>query len=171
MLTDEDLFLRYRGKAVLLDSNLLLVFLCGALGSSVFKRFKRISAYTPRDYELLAQLLAQFSVLATTPHILTEVGNLANSLPSWHKPDWYRNLAALFEPDGNRIRVLERWIPAVELMHASEFVSFGITDAAVASLCGEMLLVTEDCRLSSVLQSRGLPAINFNHIKQLQGRF
>ncbi len=161
MLREELLFTRFKGKSVLLDSNLLLVFLTGSLGPRVFERFKRISSYSMDDYDLLVSFVACFSTLLTTPHILTEVSNLANSLPSWYKPEWYEKLAALIRCQNVAIQVHEKWIPAFELACFPEFSEFGITDSAVAKLCCESLVVTEDYRLSGVLQSRNIPVINY----------
>jgi hypothetical protein len=167
MLIEEQLFSRFKGKTVLLDSNLLLVLLCGSLGMQVFKRFKRVSGYTLGDYELLVRLVEKFSVLLTTPHILTEVSNLANSLPSWYKADWCRVFASLIAGSGDGVHMLERWTPAVELAGMPQFLEYGITDSAVAKLCTEALVVTEDYRLSGALRSQNVPVLNFRDFKSL----
>jgi hypothetical protein len=60
VLIEEQLFVRFKGKTILLDSNLLLVFMVGALGARVFTRFKRVSDYTVTDYELLVRLVQSF---------------------------------------------------------------------------------------------------------------
>ena len=77
----------------------LLVFLTGASDPRLFGRFKRVSSYTIKDYELLVRLLRSFTVLLTTPHILTEVSNLANNLPERSKSDWYQNFAKLISSE------------------------------------------------------------------------
>ena len=168
MILDEQLFARHAGKSVLLDSNLLLVFLAGSLDISLFGRFKRVSAYTLKDYELLVRLLSSFTILLTTPHILTEVSNLANSLPEWLKPDWHRNIATLIASQQETPGLRERWTPAAELAKMPEFAAFGITDAALTNLSSEALVVTEDYRLSGVLRSQGVPVLNFSDLRKLQ---
>jgi hypothetical protein len=168
MILEEELFARYVGKSILLDSNLLLVFLTGSVGTHLFRVCKRVSDYTIEDYELLVRLLEYFTVLLTTPHIFTEVSNLANSLPQSYKRDWYRNLADLIasakEPTGLR----EEWTPAVELAETSEFVAFGITDAALANLSSKALLVTEDHRLTGALRNQGISVLNFGDLRKIQ---
>jgi hypothetical protein len=168
MTQEETLFARFVGKSLLLDSNLLLVFLTGAFDPNLFGRFKRVSSYTIKDYELLVRLLGSFTVLLTTPHILTEVSNLANSLPERFKPNWYQNFAMLISSAQDTPGVRERWMPATELAKMSEFAAFGITDAALTSLSSEALVVTEDHRLSGVLRSRGIPVLNFGDLRKLQ---
>jgi hypothetical protein len=168
MTLEEQLFERHAGKNVLLDSNLLLVFLSGLLGAHLFKRFKRISDYTIRDYELLVRLLGHFTVLITTPHILTEVSNLANSLKEPYKRDWSMNLATLIASEREAVGLREKWIPATELARMPEFVAFGITDAALTRLSSEALVITEDYRLSGMLNGRGTHALNFSDLRKMQ---
>jgi hypothetical protein len=168
MTLEEQLFATHRGKSVLLDSNLLLVFLAGSLSPRLFSQFKRVSAYTINDYELLVRLLSAFTTLLTTPHILTEVSNLANSLPEWLKPDWHRNFAALIASEQDTPGLRERWTPATELSQIPEFIAFGITDAAVTELSADALVVTEDYRLSGVLRSKGIAVLNFGDLRKLQ---
>lgn len=168
MILEDQLFERHRGKSVLLDSNLLLVFLSGSINPRLFGRFKRVSAYTRSDYELLVRLLQSFAVLLTTPHILTEVSNLANSLPQQYKPDWYSKFAALIASGNGQQGLQEKWMPAIELASMPEFAVFGMTDAALARLASEALIVTEDYRLSGSLKSRGVPVLNFGDLRKLQ---
>jgi hypothetical protein len=168
MTLEEQLFAHHAGKSVLLDSNLLLVFLAGSLDSRLFGSFKRISDYTLKDYELLVRLLSSFTTLLTTPHILTEVSNLANSLPERFKPEWHRNIAKLIASQSDTPGLRERWTQATVLAHMPEFEAFGITDAALANLSSETLVVTEDYRLSGVLQSQGVSVLNFGDLRKLQ---
>jgi len=168
VLTEEQLFVRFKGKTVLLDSNLLLVLMAGALGAQIFTRFKRVSDYTIKDYELLVRLVRSFSVLLTTPHILTEVSNLANGLPSWCKSDWSANFASLFVSNRGSIQVRECWTPAAELARMPEFFAFGIADCAIAGQSNQALIVTEDYRLSGKLRSRNVPVVNFRDIRNHQ---
>jgi rRNA-processing protein FCF1 len=168
MILEEELFARYAGKGVLLDSNLLLVLLSGALGIDRFKRFKRVSNYTIQDYELLVRLIQSFTILVTTPHILTEVSNLANSLPEPYKHDWYSNLAAFVRSEGEPTGVMERWTPARQLAATAEFAGFGITDSALTELAPEVLVITADYRLSGTLRSRGVSVLNFVDLRKLR---
>lgn len=165
---EEGLFARFAGKSVLLDSNLLLIFLCGSLGAQVFTRFKRVKDYSMDDYELLLRFVGCFSVLLTTPHILTEVNNLANSLPEWVKPDWYENFSSLIASQDQLPGLREHWDPAIELSQMPQFAAFGITDTALTRLSSEALIVTEDYRLSGSLASCGIDVLNFGDLRKLR---
>jgi rRNA-processing protein FCF1 len=48
-----------------------------------------------------------------------------------------------------------------------EFSAFGITDAALTNLTSDVLVVTEDYRLSGVLQSQGVPIVNFRDFRKM----
>ncbi len=146
-------------RNLLLDSNLLLLLTIGSYNRGLIATFKRVGSYNLRDYELLERLVAGFRDLIATPHILTEVSNLANSLPLPLKAFWFDHFAARIT------RIEERYIPAVELAAMPEFSTFGITDAALSLLAKGTLLVTADDRLCSHLQRRQLLAISFNQIR------
>lgn len=66
-------------KIALLDANLLLVHLIYQLGVDV-EKFSRTSHFTNEDAILLNQLLIKFGSFYSTPHIITEVSNLAGKL-------------------------------------------------------------------------------------------
>lgn len=144
---------------LLLDSNLLLLLLVGSYNRSLIASFKRVGSFSLRDYELLERIVAGFRDLVATPHILTEVSNLANSLPVPLKEFWFDHFALRIA------RIDERYIPAKELVTLPEFSIFGITDTALALLAKGTLLVTADDRLCSHLQRRQLLAISFNQMR------
>jgi len=170
MILEEALFARHRGKSVLLDSNLLLVLLTGAIGSHLFGRFERVRKYTFDDYELLRQILSGFRVLVTTPHILTEVSNLANKLSGSYRDDWYANLAALVASDRGQNAVQEDWTPAKQLAEMPEFIDLGIADSAITRLASEVLVVTDDFRLSGALRTRGVDVLNFGDLRAIRAQ-
>jgi hypothetical protein len=112
------------------------------------------------DIELLAEALKLFSALKTTPHVLTEVSNLANSLTGWVKEDWSEHFS-------REIQVIpEEWTSAATIA-TGEFMSLGLTDAALAGLAKSHVILTIDFPLSNSLESRGLNVINFTHLRSL----
>ena len=161
-------------RAILLDSNLLLVLLVGAYDPLRLRSFKCVSGFTLEDYDLLVNLLESYSTLLTTPHILTEVSNLTNSLPEPIRTDWYRSFAAWLHSKDSTPGLRELYTPADQLASLNEFPSFGITDTALSFLSSEALIVTEDRRLSGSLLQRGVSVVNFDDIRKMahaaQGR-
>jgi hypothetical protein len=167
MTPEELLFKRFIGKSILLDANLLLTVLIGAFDRRLLLKFKRVSSYSTDDYELLVRFLGAFTVLVTTPHILTEVSNLATSLPEHIRRDWLRSFGAFLTSENQKPGIREHWSSGQQLASIPEFVAFGITDAGLKQLASEALLLTEDRRLAGVLNQQGIPTLNFGDLRSL----
>jgi len=151
----------HRGKPAILDTNLLLLYLCDQFDQSLVSSFKRLNCFVKEDISLLSETVKCFSTLHTTPHVLTEVSNLANSLPKWQKQEWG-------EFFGKQIKlVAEEWIPAVDIASVPVF-DLGITDACLYSLASKYVILTIDFPLSNQLSSRGLNVINFNNLRGIK---
>lgn len=144
---------------LLLDSNLLLLLTVGSYNQHLISTFKRTGNYTADDYQILRHFASDFRHLVTTPHILTEVSNLANSLPYYVKEEWFVHFSG-------RISDLdEHDIPARDLARTPEFGLFGLADAALSLLAKSTLVATADDRLCDYLHRRNLHAISFNEIR------
>lgn len=158
MIEEEELFLRFRGRQVLLDTNLLLLFLVGSYERKRIRNFKRTSTFSESDFDLLAAFLQAFSRILTTPHILTEVSNLAGSLPSHLQSSWSAHFSR--NVDG----FVEVFEESRTLVSSAVFSRFGLTDAAITSLSSRALIVTEDFRLSGFLRAQKMPTMNFRDL-------
>jgi hypothetical protein len=159
-LADHPLLKPHLGKRAILDSNLLLFHWCVGFNPNLITTFKRLSSFQAEDVELLFETLKVFSTVRTTPHVLTEVSNLTNQLPAWVKQDWYMHFS-------HQIEVIpEEWTPAATIA-SGDFMWLGLTDAALAAFAETHVILTLDFPLSNSLQSRGLNAINFTHLRSL----
>ncbi|MGP5519156.1 hypothetical protein ACTXNA_13150, partial [Psychrobacter celer] len=65
-----------KSKKVLLDANLLTMYLVGSLGDGEVERFKRTRVYSTKDARILNEALLKFKSILATPHILAETANL-----------------------------------------------------------------------------------------------
>ena len=157
---DNPFLKRYIGKPVILDSNHLLFAWCSSFDPGLVSSFKRLNSFQSEDVELLSETLKVFSALRTTPHVLTEVSNLANSLPGWIKADWSEHFS-------RQIQVIpEEWTSAATIAKG-DFMWLGLTDAALAALATTNVILTIDFPLSNSLESRGLNVVNFTHLRSL----
>ena len=66
----------FHPRSVLVDANLMLVFVVGSYEPLYVSKHKNTRGYSSEDFYLLRELLAQTHARITTPHILTEVSNL-----------------------------------------------------------------------------------------------
>lgn len=150
----------YLGWPVVLDSNLLLLYWFGSFDPSLVKTYKRLdNSFGLNDLLILDEALACLGELLTTPHVLTEVSNLANALPSWRKTAWSDHIAQGIE------LVSESFEPAAEILEDRGAAEFGLTDAALTRMTVNHLILTIDWRLAGWLQTRGLAAVNFKHLR------
>lgn len=155
------LLLPHRGKPAILDTNLLLLHWCTSFDPSLIDTFKRLNTFTERDVAQLQTVLKLFPVLRTTPHVLTEVSNLANSLPRSRKEDWAEHFAGKIE------LIPEEWIPAKDIASGPMF-HLGITDACLCRLAATHVILTIDFPLSNYLETKKLNVINFNYLREMQ---
>lgn len=150
---------RYSGKPVILDTNVLLLYWCSSFDAELIHTFKRLNTFSAADIGLLHRTLKRFPSLSTTPHVLTEVSNLANSLPRWRREDWTSHFARQVEI------VTEKWTSAKTLAHTPAFF-LGLADAALCELASTYVILTIDFPLSNYLESRRLNVVNFNHLRE-----
>src|ERR1019366_4553633 len=73
------LVLKHRRRGALLDANLLLIYAVGKCDKNLLPTLHHTKQYTS-DFTLIEHLIAFFSVLYTTPNILTEVSNLGGKI-------------------------------------------------------------------------------------------
>lgn len=148
---------RFRGKPVILDANILLLYWCASFDSGLVRTFKCLNSFFGEDIELLHRTLKLFPAISTTPHVLTEVSNLANSLPQWRKEDWAAHFA-------RQVGIVEeKWSPA-QVIAQTPAIFLGLTDAALCTLASSHVILTIDFPLSNFLESRRLNGLNFNHL-------
>ena len=152
----------YKGKGLLIDTNLLLLFFVGLHNQGSIQRFKRTMQFTPDDFSYLAGVIQLFKQVVTTPSILTEVSNLLGQLREGTRLSVFRIFALGIE------RFEERFTPSRELAQQPHFPKFGLTDTGIAqSAKGNFLVLTDDFRLAGYLEHHGIDVVNFNHLRMV----
>jgi hypothetical protein len=158
MLDARGLLAKHAGRGVLVDTNLLLLLFVGSVKRTRIETFKRTSAFTVADYDLLVRFVSHCGRLVTTPHVLTQVSDLADL--SGKELDAVRVVFRTAVELADECYDVARTVVADPI-----FMRLGLTDAAITRVCSRGILVlTADVALHLELQRRGLDAINFNHL-------
>lgn len=158
---------RHLRSGILVDTNLLLVYLVGLYdsvsGYQVIDGFRYTRGrYTTGDFERLAAVMEQFGNRITTPHILAEVSNMLGHLADSARETCFGLMKEIIPS------LEERGVPAGDLSRDNMFVQFGVADSGIRKAAAEPCLVlTDDYRLSGYLDKIGIDALNFQHIKLL----
>lgn len=161
-LAEHPLVKPHLGKSAILDSNLLLLAWCCKFDPSLHSTFKRLNSFESGDLFLLSETLSLFSTMWTTPHVLTEVSNLANSLPSWVRDRWCEFFSRQI------LLIREAYEPSSELASDPIAFRFGLTDTALTRLASTHVILTTDWPLTGLLESRKLPVVNFNRLRETE---
>jgi rRNA-processing protein FCF1 len=148
---------RYSRAGLLIDTNLLLLYLVGVLDRNRITTFKRTSIYTSDDFDMLDAIMGRFQRVITTPHILAEVSNLGGQLGAPLNRKFFDVLAEAIT------RLNEQYVPSNDAMQG--YRRLGVTDAGIIHIAHTYLVLTDDFPLSNYLESRGIDVINFNHLR------
>ena len=148
-------------RSLLLDSNLLFLWITAQYDLRLLATFNRVQMFTQDDAILLAWIIDQFHSVVTTAHIVTEASNLGNSLSSYSRNGWFTVLSEF------STTTLEETHPLNALASCEEFIRFGVTDCALSNLSSMYQVLTTDHRLSNYARELGLPVLNFNDLRQM----
>ena len=155
---------RWRGKSLLVDTNILVLYPVGRLDPSLIEKHKRTNNFTAQDYQFLKQVLRGFNRLVTTPNVLTEVSNLLDQIGGAVGARLQVSLSKIVE------LLEESYVPSIEAIEVEEFRRLGLADSSLLHLARQdFLVLTDDLPLYLALQRRGIDAINFHHVRRAAG--
>jgi len=145
--------------ALLVDTNLLLLYLVGHVDRDLALRFKNTQQFSREDFEWLCRFVGRRKLVAT-PHVLTEVSNLGGQLSGAKKERFFEVLAASIP------NLDERLVPSREAVGAAVYHQLGLTDAAIERVAqSKVEILSTDAPLVHRLQARKFAALNFWHLR------
>ena len=148
------------GQAVLVDTNLLVLYVIGNVNRRRIETFKRTRQYRPEDHDLLLRVLTNFTSVYTLAHIMAEVSNLTDL----HQPELLLARRALKE----MVKVChEVPLPSGQAMEERVYERLGLTDAAIACAAREhnCAVLTDYLDLYLNLSRNQTPVYNFTHLR------
>lgn len=145
---------------MLVDSNLLVLYIVGTVNTGRIAGFKRTAKYDEDDFRLLVALMARFTERYTLPQIMAEVSTLTD----------LRGAERRLARDLLRQTIREVTESPVSSRDASDhqlFAELGLTDAAIAHAAREhdCVVLTDDLPLWDRLLRIGVPAVNYTHLR------
>ena len=147
------------GSLLVLDTNLLLLYLVSVVDLTLLNRFKRVSSFRLSDVLLLQGLVGGFRAMMTTPHILTETSNLVDQAPG----DWRNSLIEALRQFAQGQR--EFYQASALLMNHVEFRRLALADTALVALSHEATVATLDYELYGRIIGNGGMAVHFDHLR------
>jgi hypothetical protein len=147
-------------RALLLDTQLLVLLLVGLTSKDLIAKHKRLRAYAISDFELLENMVRSARQIVVTTNVFTEASNLARQTP---------------EPDSTRIgetfrlvaqRAEERHMPTRDAVNTNSFLTLGLADSVALECAEGTTLLTADLDLHIAAAKRGIKSVNFNHLRE-----
>jgi hypothetical protein len=148
-----------RANGILVDTNLLLLYIVGSIDIERIRSFKRTSIDDTDDFDIVLTLINLFdNKIVSTPHILSQVSDLVG------KNDTFRSgLKQLISGFVSQ----EIFVKGSILVQSSGFASFGIADTAIIEMAKQSYLVfTDDNSLYGFLKNTNSDALSLNQFRQ-----
>ncbi len=153
-------------QRLLVDSNVLVLYVVGSVNIARISQFKRTAKYIPADYSLLTTIMREFAEIYAVPQIMAEVSNLTDlhGIEKLAAPETLKHLIhGVVEPE----------VSSATASLSLLFLELGLTDAAIAevALAHDCLVLTDDLPLYLWLTTIKVSAVNFTHLRERLGAF
>ena len=151
-------------SGLLIDTNLLILFIVGSVNRNRIQEFKRTSKYSKDDFDLLLRIVELFEkrskLLYTVTQVIAEVSNLTDLKGPERLLARYllrSTLESFREPE----------ISSIKASQGSQYERLGIADSAIAVTAREYncAVLTDDFDLYHALITNKIEAINFTHLR------
>ncbi len=150
-----------RYKQLILDTNLLLLFIVGSTSREYISKHKRLKAYTETDFDLLIKIMSYVQNVFVTPNTLTETSNLAGQIPEPARTKIFKVFCD-YIPSAD-----EHYCESRQAITRKEFIRLGLTDSVILhEMTDTFILLTDDLDLYLAAIKEGYQAQNFNHIRE-----
>lgn len=152
-----ELLTKYQKAGILVDTNILLLYVIGSFDPVTIYKFSRTSNYTEDDFTRVSKFIDNFDIKITTPHILTEASNLIGNRKEIQA--FLKTFITLSQ---------EIFIPSLAVSSTESFLKFGLADSATVETSQNLYLtLTDDRPLYGYLINRGIDAVNLDQIRMI----
>jgi len=156
----------YAPRGILIDTNVLLLYLVGLFDETLIQGFKRTRSqgYTREDFAVVQRLVSWFARVITTPQILAELSNLSFQMEEPRLSQYVSCVVSAVR------RFHEEYVgkdcilasPRLNLLRRIGFTDFSIIEAAMKQ---GYLVLTDDFKAAGYLLANRCAVINLNQIR------
>lgn len=157
------MFRKYRDIGILIDTNLILVYLLGRIDPGFISTNERTKTYREVDFRILEGIIKNTNKIIVSSYILTEVSNLSKIRR--------HNLREYYEEFTKYIITSSEDSPPTQTLISKEtqdtLLKFGLTDLSIIETLriNNYLLLSADFKLCSKVLDLGYDAINYTNIQ------
>ena len=152
-----NLIQKYKQKGILIDTNILLLYIVGSLDVDLIKNNSRTAIFTEEDFERVSKFIDFFYVKVTTPHILTETSNLLG------RSEQLRVVLKTFIKLNE-----EKFLDSGIIADTKFFPHFGLSDSAIIEIAKNNYLVfTNERPLYGYLIGVNSDVVNLDQIRAI----
>jgi hypothetical protein len=145
---------------LVVDANMLLVFIVGSVDPKLLGVAKRVKNYRPGNFDILYTYLSLFSEIILLPNTVSEVSNLLDHYTGDRRQYCMELLAALASTRS------EKYIASGIAAQQPEYMALGMTDAAIlCALEADTYLLTSDFNLYLAALCRSHAAQSFDELR------
>jgi hypothetical protein len=149
-----------KGATIILDSNLLVLFVVGSTSRRLIAQHKKLRAYSASDFDLLDRMLTAARTVIPTPNTLTETSNLFGAIDEPARSKIFATFGLLIG------HYSEQYVASRDVVKRREFTRLGLTDSALLEASNDgAYLLTSDVELYLAASRSGRKAENFNHYR------
>jgi len=148
---------KYKQKGLLIDANIVLLYIIGSIDILLIRDFSRTAMFTEDDFYKISKFIDYFELKITTPHILTEVSNLIGN-----KQNLQSFLGAYIE------KTKEIFLESANVSKNNAFLNFGLADIAISETAkNSYLVVTNDNPLFGYLVNQRIDAVSLDQLRMI----
>ena len=150
-------------NGILLDTELLLLLCVGIFDCQRIKRFKRTMKFDIDDFDNVQRIAGKYKPVYVSPHVLAELSNLSNALPSEVRNDYFISSKRLIRGQ------FEVYIPKESIIDDVHFPVLGVADVSILLTCMERkcVLFTSDSTLTQIGLHRGIKVLNYRQFRDM----
>lgn len=148
-------------SGIYVDTNLLVLRIVGDVSRRLVDHHRRLSAFSPQDYDKLLDFTSRYDYLLVTPNTLTETSNLLAYHGEPERSELMGRLKSLIHESREIV------VSSATASANQEFLRLGLTDAALLEhVSNRTPLVTADLKLYLAALANGdQAAFNFTHFR------